>query len=63
MSFTSPATADVLKQMQEAPEASVLHKALQAPEEHTEHDKESPPGKGSGVGYPPQMVSPKALTF
>ena len=49
--------------MEEALEASVLHEALQAAEEHAERDKESSPGKGSGLGYPPQIVSPKALTF
>lgn len=64
MKWTSPATADVPKQMEEeALEASVLHEALQAAEEHAERDKESSPGKGSGVGDPPHMVSPKALTF
>ena len=49
--------------MEDALEASVLHEALQAVEEHAERDKESSPEKGSGLGYPPQMVSPKALTF
>lgn len=53
----------MLKQMEEAQEGSVLYKALQAAEEHAEWDKESSSGKGSGAGYPPQMVSSKALTF
>lgn len=53
----------MLKQMEEAQEGSVLHKALQEAEEHAERDRESSSGKGSGAGYPPQMVSSKALTF